>query len=993
MESFLRHSIRVIIVLSALMMTLNAEGSEPMKSLKSTENEYISQWAGVDLLVTEQKFQEALTRTTRLLETAQAERNDTEWTKALARIINFKQTLHGYEDSIRFLLETPWPDDPVARALLDLVAANAIKNYYDAYQWEIARRETVYTDDPLDIRVWTSAQIFDKARSYYADAWTRRDSLGKIPVKSFPELIQRQSYPEDMRVTLRDFLSYQWAAFCANSGTWAPKETAEVYKLPFSDWLHPGQAVYQDTIRPDTHPLAQAMQIIQDLQAWHRLSDNRPDLLETHMERLRMLGYHFSGTRQKSDIEQAWKSLIPMFKDIPWSAAATWELAGLIRNDGRLVEAFETAKQGWERFPDSRGGKLCKSLMDQLQAPRYSLENMAVDRPEARSIRISHANMKNIYFRAYRLDFDQMVQNTWQQGSGALSLRRDLCSAMIHEQKPAYQWSVDLQDPGDYADHATYSTPPMNKPGLYLIAASYRKDFAVKENRIDSVLFVVSSIVMVSTGDENRFEVQVFDADNGKPISGADVTLYLSGWRHQKKTRLDLRTDSDGRVEFTDLDNSTVFLVARKGSSVAHQHSYANSRAKPGPVTRDLIYTDRCIYRPGQTVHVKVLSFHGQDSEYNVMPDRSITLSFRDTNNELIETATLTTNQFGSASTSFTIPEGRALGIYRLKSNNGSAGVRVEEYKRPTFEVTMKRPETDVKLNHRVTISGNADYYFGMPVSDGAVTWRVVRKPRWPRWWWWRSSDSGSSQEFEVGAGESPIKPDGTFEVSFLPESDPELDKQGVTYLFEINAEVTDSGGETRNGRLGVNLGYCAVETTISSTGSSFAAEKPAEFTLTRTSLDGQPRAGKGHFRIVRLNQPDKTLSASELPIPPEELSANPLPGDALQPRWIDEPGYARRMIAWTEGAEVDVGDLTHDRDGTARYSRRLLPGAYRFHYTTQDDSGAEFATRSDFLVMNEGAVLNVPAYLLLDKTLAAAGQTLNIPPWERGIPARNTGL
>ncbi len=933
----------------------------------------------MDALAKDQKMQEAETAASEILTKARREKNDAEWTKALARIVHFKQALHGYEDSVRFLLETPWPEDPVGRCLLNLVAASALKNYYEAYEWEISRRETVATEDKVDIRAWTTARIFEETRSYYAAAWTQRESLGAIPVKSFPELIFRRSYPPEMRATLRDFLSYQWAEFSTNSSTWTPKESAETYKLPFADWIRSAAAAPQSEIPAKTHPLTQALLIIQDLQAWHGSMKNRSNELETKMDRLRILQTHFTRPQQKSEIESAWKTLIEKYHDLPWSASATWELARFVRDSSRYIEAHQIAMQGWKAYPSDMGGKLCKSLMAELETPRYGIENMMVDRPEARSIRITHANMKQLHFRAWRLNFDRLVAENHQKGYGTLAMNRDAQSAMIHEREPDYQWAVTLEDPGDYSDHATDSVPPMTDPGLFLVAASFNESFPKSRNRIDAVMFLVGSLVVVTSGDETQFEVQVFDGLTGDAVEGADVTLYVSGWRRQEKTRMEGRTDSEGRATFNGINNTNIFVVARKNSSVIYHQSYTGQDSQSSSAISDLIYTDRSIYRPGQTVHLKVLSFQGQDKDYAVIPGRALTVSFRDANGETIESASLTTNDFGSASATFTIPEGRALGIYRINSNNGSSNIRVEEYKRPTFEVELLKPEIDIKLNRIVSVTGRADYYFGMPVSDGEIKWRVVRKPRWPRWWWWRTNDGGSTQAFEIASGESPIKPDGTFEISFLPESDPELDKQGVTYLFEISADVTDSGGETRSGSLAVNIGYCAVEATITTVGSCFTPDQAAEIVFNRTSLDGQPRPGKGNYRIVRLVQPEQTMPASELPVPGADPVAKPLPGDQLPPRWTDEPGYARRMTDWQDGPAIDDGDLTHDETGTARLSKKLGAGTYRVHYTTVDESGTPFKSQKEFVVIGKGTELPVPLYLFTNNSILSVGQPLEI--------------
>jgi alpha-2-macroglobulin len=954
--------------------------TDTMQSLKSTDTEFVRLWSQVDRLVSEQKFREAENNTALILEKAMTDNNDAEWTKALARIIFFKQTLHGYEESIRFLLETPWPDDPVSHALLSLVAATAIQNYYQAYRWEITQREMVISEDDLDIRQWTTAQIYDRARSWYADAWKQRDGLGKIPVTAFPELILRRNYPDNIRVSLRDFISYQWSDLMSDSSTWPARESAIVYTLPFDDWVSPGRPVTSAAIDADQHPLAQAMQILSDLEAWHQSNNDRQNVLETRMERLRILRRHFTNTRRKDAIETEYRRLINAYIDVPWSASAIWELADMKRQSNRLVKAWETAKKGWDTHPDSMGGKLCRALMSQLEAPRYTIESMAIDTLNKRSIRITHANMETLYFRAYRLDFDSILSQNMTHGYlTGFNLTHDQQAEIVHETRPVYTWEVSLEDPGDYADHETYTIPPITQHGLYLIAASHNQAFTSRNNRIDAVMFNAGSLVMTGSNSNDQFEIQVFDGQSGHPVHDADITMYPRVWRAEQFRTIKRRTDSDGRASSGESGTHSMFVIARKDDSLIYQHFNIGGRGESRHQIRDYIYTDRSIYRPGQQVHVKVLSFEGRDSNYRVRPGRPVSVSFHDPNRELIETVHLTTNDYGSASATFTIPDGRVLGVYRLKSSSGNATVRVEEYKRPTFEVAVEPPETEVVLNRQVKITGRADYYFGMPVSEGTVAWRVVRRPRWPTWWfWWRPSPP-SQQAFELAAGETSLNLDGTFTLSFLPESDPDTDDRSVTWAFEITAVVTDSGGETRTGQMTLNLGHCAVTASISIPGSFFSPNQPAEMTVIRSTLDGKPRSGKGNYHIVRLEQPEDILSASKLPVHEKMLPDNALPGDTMHPRWTNEPGYRNRIRQWADGPRVARGTLGHDENGKATVSHNLETGAYRIYYTTQDEYDVEYKTHSEFLVLDEGTALNVPVYMLLNSYLTHVGNTLEV--------------
>src|SRR5262249_20303653 len=145
----------------------------------------------------------------------------------------------------------------------------------------------------------------------------------------------------------------------------------------------------------------------------------------------------------------------------------------------------------------------------------------------------------------------------------------------------------------------------------------------------------------------------------------------------------------------------------------------------------------------------------------------------------------------------------------------GEAWVQVEEYKRPTFEVTWEDPATPLRLNEAATLRGRARYYFGLPVSGGSVRWTIHRVPQFPWWWWSRwGADVGNRL---VAQGASPLKAAGTFEVAFTPSADerPAARDRDLTYRFEATADVTDEGGETRSEARTFRLGFVSVEADV----------------------------------------------------------------------------------------------------------------------------------------------------------------------------------
>jgi len=337
------------------------------------------------------------------------------------------------------------------------------------------------------------------------------------------------------------------------------------------------------------------------------------------------------------------------------------------------------------------------------------------------------------------------------------------------------------------------------------------------------------------------------------------------------------------------------------------------------------------------------------------------------------------TNAFGTAAGEFVIPPGRALGGWKVRSSlRGEAYIQVEEYKRPTFEVSWEEPATPLRLNQPAMLKGSARYYFGLPVSGGTVRWTIRRVPMFPGWWW-RSGGGYGGGARVVAQGASPVKADGAFEASFTPAADERLAArdENLVYRFEAIADVTDEGGETRSESRLFSLGFVAVQGEIRLE-SGFALEgQSVPVTLLRTDLDGAPRPGTGSWRLLPIAQPARTLLPADLP--PDSPSDSPFatPGDRLRPRWETHVPLDETMRGWKDGPERARGDVVHDAKGQADIRLPALPaGAWRLRYETRDAYGKRYETTKDFLVAGKRTRIALPAVLLAEKSSVPPGET-----------------
>ncbi|HSA22040.1 MAG TPA: MG2 domain-containing protein, partial [Myxococcota bacterium] len=542
----------------------------------------------------------------------------------------------------------------------------------------------------------------------------------------------------------------------------------------------------------------------------------------------------------------------------------------------------------------------------------------------------------------------------------------------------------------DYRDHRTFLIPPLDKPGFYVVAASAREGFQRADNVMTGIYFQVSDLVLSTRHDREGVEAMVQSGQTGQPLEGVEVLVYKRDYQRKHHVVSRLRTDARGAVRLPVLGSDSFFLVARHQGQLTVDPRYLSLYRRPaqGATASAFVFTDRSVYRPLQTLHWKVIAYtgNGERADWRVMTRQPVSVSLLDPNNQVVETKAQTTNEYGTASGEFVIPAGRVLGQWSVRcAPQGWARVRVEEYKRPTFEAKFLESKEPLRLNKPAKVRGEARYYFGLPVTDGKVLWRVQRTPVYPWWyydWGWVSETQGQV----VATGVSRLQADGSFEVAFTPEADERLaaTSKELSYRYAVSADVTDEGGETRSASQGFRLGFVAVEASLRLDTAFLLADTPAQALLVRSTLDGVPAPGQGSFRLLALEGPAEALLPADQPLTRAPGDAQPAAfrteGDDLRSRW--QPGYNHRAVlrTWADGAEKAKGELTHDAKGEAKLALPALPpGAYRLRYETVDAFGARYEMSQELLVAGPRAPVALPALLLVEKGSLAVGEKARV--------------
>lgn len=346
------------------------------------------------------------------------------------------------------------------------------------------------------------------------------------------------------------------------------------------------------------------------------------------------------------------------------------------------------------------------------------------------------------------------------------------------------------------------------RTGMYLVEVSTDNVSMPVERRLLRVSNLYPVIEMLPG---KKFRVAVLNATTGTAVPGAKVDVVMSIDRDGKEHVKTFTTDVNGEayVEYKASEPRAyrVYTDEDKAfprTSMGGRFYYYGNKAN---VTQTKIYTDRRIYRPGQTVHAAAIAYTYNNKVYKgeALSGKQMTITLRDANRKEIAKRTVTTDEFGMASADFVLPEGGLTGIYTLRSdlgNNIYTNFSVEEYKRPTFKVDFEKPQTKYAVGDTVRFNATAKSFAGVPVQGAKAVVRVVRRPSV----YWRYADNDIKSE-TVLVDTLQTSADGTFTVAVpmvMPETYDEHPKR--YFNFDITADVTDVAGETRHGETSLPL-------------------------------------------------------------------------------------------------------------------------------------------------------------------------------------------
>jgi hypothetical protein len=863
--------------------------------------------------------------------------------------------------------------------MLNTLLAHWYWQYFQQNRWRFMQRTATAQAPGKDFTTWDLPRLFAEIDKQYQKALAGEAALKATPVTAWNDLLEKGTMPDSYRPTLYDFVAHEALEFYT-SGEQAGANPEDHFELAadspaleeatkFLAWSPP---------IPANEPNASVLRALRLYQGLLRFHQNdpapRPAFAASDLERLAWAWNTAFGEDKNARYKAALEAFIRENADFEISALALEKQARVLQQEDDLVAAHTLAKRGASLFPTSPGGKLCQNLVQEIEAKSASISTervwncgVGVGTAGAGSnacphITVRYRNVTNVYFRAVAWHWESLLKQQYgnmEYFNAAPEWRKEVLA-----KKPDLEWSENLPPTADFREKAVaFHAPDKLAAGFYYILASHDPSFGETENVVSAASVWVSDLAFVTRMRFGFIEGFVLDAASGEPLANAEVSVWHMGQDGTRMADPSLKTDQEGFFAFRGGEPRSYLMRARyQGRELAAAGdvwSYGEQQwPKTRPSAQTIFFTDRVIYRPGQTIQYKgICVWVDQEKDnYEVLKGEKLTVVFRDVNGKEIARQDVRANDYGSFSGSFTAPRDRLMGAMSLRADGRAQGgttVRVEEYKRPKFEVTLDSPKTAAKLNERASLTGHATSYTGAAVDGAQVRYRVVRQTRMPWWWgWWGRPRPGSdSQEIVHGIAKTEV--DGSFKIEFIARPDPKVpEKDEPTFTFQVHADVTDTTGETRSADHAINAGYTALEARVSADDWQ-TEDKAVALSISTQTLDGEPQVAEGTLKVFALQSPPKVHRAL--------LVAEDTDADSRPDKDLSDPNN------WELGKVVGESGFTTDTNGQAKLSFKLPVGAYRAVLETQDRFGKKVTGKLPIQVLNPAdtrLVIKIPHLL-----------------------------
>lgn len=873
--------------------------------------------------------------------------------------------------------------DEANKAVFNFIYKKLLSSYYGQNRYKLKGRTSTDTVFNPDFRTWSSTD-FEKEIAIASENSIKNEAvLLKTPLSNYEKIIVFGKHDAELNQSLYDFLTEKYLenkygnnkskeekAFFENNINSLYAETKEFQQLDLEK--------YKSSL------LYKKLAIYQKLEKSYASQNNALALSNTILKRVQTV---YKNRYIPNEYITILEKFIEETKN-KYKSAFFLEKAETYRNNASK-----------EKYPDYnlKAIAICDDMVAKSDEPFFSQakalknnilskrlnvkieKNSIPNRPNLALVEFK--NIDTIYGTLYRIPLKFTLNNNGDDYYNRNFKRDSLFIDFAKKNKPYKTFENILPNKKDYFDYSTEIIIPEIELGTYLLLMRTQKDSISVNSAYSYAVLNATELSLLYSNSKNTERFQVLNRKTGKPIENAIL----------KSDEYTIKSDANGMANYkrtNDAKKHSQNVLVIKGKDTLSQPYYTGYYEEDSEVEKHTnfkaeasLFTDRSIYRPGQTVYFKGILFQSNYNQKIIVPEVYVSVRAEDESGEEIYEARLKTNEFGSFIGEFSIPKNVLTGNFTIyvdedddyetdehydkitkkhpfwsKIENfkeSETNFKVEEYKRPKFEVTFEPMKENFIVGQKIKIKGKAKAFAGSNISDAKVFYTVRRDSYYNNWSYSRYHYDDDDEGDKITDGTAKTDENGNFEIEFTATPDEGFDEKGLPiFNFTIQAEVTDINGETRSNKTQVKVGYhsLALSTRMPS---RINAKSVQKITIDSQNLNGQFVPATGEISIYKLKSPDRILNNRQWRTPeiqtiPENKFVKLFP---TQP-YADEDDSDK----WKKGSLVFSEKINTEKtkEVILKDMEKWASGEYQLFFTSKDAFGKEIETLSNFKLTND---------------------------------------
>ena len=748
-----------------------------------------------------------------------------------------------------------FPVKPVLQSLL----ASIYYQHYQSNRWQFSQRS--HLEKPSDdFTKWDLQTIINETGRLFLASLNDVKREQETSVDVLEGVLTGEKTTRYLRPTLYDFLLHRALDFFLAD---EPALTKPKLAFTINDQRFFGDSQTFANLKIQTTDTSSTyyigLQLLQQASLFHIQNHHDEALADLDIRRLGFLHRKSNLPENDSLYTTALIHIASTFSSKPISADAWVALANYEQGKDSLRTAMQYAQKAAITFPESYGGKNAEILMKEIRKKTLtvSVENENIP-GEPILAKIQYRNIQNVSYKIYHLTEAQFKQYEDRKSNNYSNNKEPKFSLWLPlflkniETKPITE--LQLPDPQDYRRHSAEFKLEALSPGNYLIWIENKQ--LADSSLIHYTDFKVSGVAYISRRNPSgRIEVRVMNRKTGEPLKDAQVIMFKYKNRNQASVAKNGFTDQYGRFISNNTKNGSWGLqIIYENDTLTNHYKYINRSYNyynnDKRYDKTVLFTDRQIYRPGQTIFFKGLQLNIFKEKATIKPNKDVEVDFMDVNYKQLSSLKLRSNDFGTYNGSFVIPQNILNGNVELKTPYGGITVKVEEYKRNSFQVAFLPVTESYKLNDSIKIKGTVKAFSGYGLSQARVVYHISRT----------QSQANIYRNFYKGPVDTEIKTDtiksddqGNIQIKFKAEYTAAENPKDLIYSYSVSCDVTDDSGETHSANTLVKVGNNNIDLSTNIP-QEFMIQDTARIAVAINNLNGRPQKGSVSVQIIALN-------------------------------------------------------------------------------------------------------------------------------------------